>query len=206
MSSARPSRGQLTFDAEGNEGGPFHSRVLHVPSESSGLTIGRGYDCKSKTEAQIRVDLLAAGIALEKAKIIAKSFGMNGSKAKQFIIINKLEKFEITASQQVKLFEVTYREEAMEAKRICTKADVEAKYGKCDWQNLKPEIIDILVDLKYRGDYTPRTRSLLQKYIAQNDVAGLYSVIADRKNWLTVPGNRFEMRRDYLKKYLPKKP
>ena len=39
-----PKEGKVTFNSEGTEGGFFHSRKLHVPTASSGLTLGRGYD------------------------------------------------------------------------------------------------------------------------------------------------------------------
>jgi len=41
-----PARGRLTFDAEGQEGGPWHSRHFHVPGATSGLIIGRSYDLR----------------------------------------------------------------------------------------------------------------------------------------------------------------
>jgi len=42
----RVPRGQLTFDAEGLDvPGRFFSRVLHVPSGASGVTLGRGTSC-----------------------------------------------------------------------------------------------------------------------------------------------------------------
>jgi hypothetical protein len=44
-----PARGRLTFDAEGQEGGPWHSRHFHVPDATSGLIIGRGYDSRIAT-------------------------------------------------------------------------------------------------------------------------------------------------------------
>ena len=56
------ARGQLTFDAEGNEGGKYHSRKPHVPSNNSGLTIGRGYDMKVRKVEQIAKDLMASGM------------------------------------------------------------------------------------------------------------------------------------------------
>ena len=59
-SLVQPNRGRLTFDAEGQEGGPFHSRHLHVPSSASGLTIGRGYDMKRRSKSDVRDDLADA--------------------------------------------------------------------------------------------------------------------------------------------------
>ena len=37
---------QFTFDAEGFEGGKLHTRKPHVPTDSSGLTVGRGFDLR----------------------------------------------------------------------------------------------------------------------------------------------------------------
>ena len=53
--------GQLTFDSEGLECPNlsdkcklYHSRIPHVPSEQSGVTIGRGYDLKRKEPDKIK--------------------------------------------------------------------------------------------------------------------------------------------------------
>lgn len=53
----KPAEGVVTFDSEGTEGGLYHSRILHVPTETSGLTLGRGYDMKLKIGTQISADL-----------------------------------------------------------------------------------------------------------------------------------------------------
>jgi hypothetical protein len=49
----KPTRGLITFEAEGveNQSSPYHSRYFHVPTPSSGLTIGRGYDMKERTKS-----------------------------------------------------------------------------------------------------------------------------------------------------------
>lgn len=59
----RVDAGQLTFDAEGSEGGRFHSREAHVPPGPSGVTIGRGYDLGQHTKAQIRAALTGIGLS-----------------------------------------------------------------------------------------------------------------------------------------------
>src|SRR5690606_34158303 len=53
------SQGQVTFDAEGNDipGNAYFSRVLHWPGGASGVTIGRGYDMKERTQAAVLQDL-----------------------------------------------------------------------------------------------------------------------------------------------------
>lgn len=95
VTALRPDRGGLTFDAEGTEGGKYHSRVLHVPGPSSGLTIGRGYDMGSKSAGEITTDLVAAGVELAMAKKLSGAATLRGENAKKFIKDNSLESFEI---------------------------------------------------------------------------------------------------------------
>ncbi|WP_250318501.1 hypothetical protein [Rosenbergiella gaditana] len=72
-----PREGILTFRAEGNNisGSRYYSRKIHWPGiESrcnqygSGVTIGRGYDMKERSETQIIHHLTLAGIPTVKAK------------------------------------------------------------------------------------------------------------------------------------------
>lgn len=118
MKGMQPIQGLLTFDAEGHEGGRFHSRILHVPSPMSGITIGRGYDCRFKPPGKVETDLIFAGVDKANAKRIAKGAGLAGDAAKRFIEINQLDQFELTHQQQLKLFERVYREELLETKRV----------------------------------------------------------------------------------------
>ena len=196
----KPSRGLVTFESEGVEqpGSPFHSRVFHVPTASSGLTIGRGYDMKEKDRAKIVADLTAASVAPADAKKISAAAGLSGSAARNFVAANGLSNFSISPETQVKLFEISYADEEAVVKRICAKSDCVAKYGKVDWDKLHPAIRDIIVDLKFRGDYTGDTRSFLQKLIVNNDLAGLKKVMAEKGRWPGVPSDRFNRRRDFL--------
>ena len=86
MSIADPNdfvvpRGQITFDVEGNEGGRWHSRTPHLPSDSSGLTIGRGYDMRYRSAEQITKQMTDAGIPPETAKKYAGAAKLFGDKA-----------------------------------------------------------------------------------------------------------------------------
>jgi hypothetical protein len=196
----KPSRGLITWDCEGQEGGPFHSRKLHVPSGSSGLTIGRGYDMKLKTVSQIEADLKSAGVDPVKAKTISAAAGLQGSAAKQFITAKGLQNFEISPEAQVKLFEITYASEEAEVKRISGKPDCVAKYGAVDWQNAHPAVRDLMVDLKFRGDYTPDSRKIVQTLLARNDLKQLAAVIGDKARWPSVPPDRFNRRKAFMAK------
>lgn len=196
MSALQPLIGKVTFESEGAEKGPYHSRILHVPSPTSGLTLGRGYDMKMKNKFKINQDLIKAGLKVADAQKLSDASGLSGSTAKAFIKTQKLENFEITQQQQVNLFNISYKEEEAETKRLCTKVDVISKYGKCDWAKLDSAIKQILVDLKFRGDYTGSTRKFLQKHVVANDTKGFLKVLSDRSKWISqrVPSDRFQRR------------
>ena len=191
-------RGQITFDAEGQEGGPYHSRTPHVPSDNSGLTLGRGYDMSKRTEAEIEQDLLAAGMLEADAKAYKKAFGLKGKEARDFIAKASPPLVEITTEQQKKLFAITYEAISKEVKRLCNKADTVETYGKVDWDKLDRKIKDILIDLKFRGDYTTASRKIIQRFVANNDFVRFREELGKSSNWTSVPKDRFQRRSDYL--------
>ena len=178
------------------EGGPSHSRVPHWPGGASGVTVGRGYDMRHRTETQVKADLIAAGVSEATAALLAKGAGLTGDAAKKFVKDNKA--LEITLAQQQKLFEMVYPGYEAEVKRISEKADVVKKYGATDWAKLDPAIKTLLSDLIFRGDYTTESRTFLQALVSANDVAGLAKVMADAANWPGVPVARFKARKEYM--------
>jgi len=200
MSGIEPKEGMITFNAEGTEGGLYHSRKLHVPTLSSGLTLGRGYDLRFKTKNEVTLDLTKIGLEKEQINQLSSATGLAGQQAKEFISEHKLESFELSPQQQVKLFEISYQKEQLETKRLCTKPDVERAYGRCDWSNLNKGIKEVLVDMKFRGDYTPIVRKKIQKTISDNNTKGFYGVLDKRENWPNVPVDRFKRRVEYFKK------
>ncbi|NTS77035.1 hypothetical protein HR060_09135 [Catenovulum sp. SM1970] len=197
------SKGQLTFDAEGSEHpGPFYSRLPHVPSNYSGLTIGRGYDLKLRSAQQAEYDLTRAGLKPDQINTLCQFVGDHGQKAvkklKQCGDINQLQ---ITTLQQKRLFEIVYQEIEDDVYRICHKTDVIEKYGKTNWQDLNPLIKDVFVDLRYRGDYTPLTRGKIQLSITDNHLAAFIKEMTDEGFWrgrLAVLKGRFDRRVKYL--------
>jgi hypothetical protein len=175
-------KGQVSFDAEGNEGGPWHSRKAHIPP-GSGVTIGRGYDVMQKTAEQIRKDFNAAGISMELAEVFATFIGLKGSVAKA--AMQNVQLPEITLEQQKKLFEITYREKEQLVINICKSSDVVTKYGYTNWEILDPRIKEVLIDLAYRGDYTRefRERTNIQQHIVNNDLEAFKKVVIDLNSY-----------------------
>jgi hypothetical protein len=157
----------------------------------------------SKNPGQIATDLIRAGVEVSKARTIAGAATLRGPAAKKFIQDNHLESFEITAEAQKKLFESSYQTEAASAKAVCERAST--RYGRCNWDALHPAIQDLVVDLKFRGDYTPRTRELIQQHIVANDLESLTRVLSDRASWQSVPPDRFARRAAAAKAALEEK-
>ena len=75
----------------------------------------------------------------------------------RFVQNNKLNGIEITGQQQKELFKISYGRQEAVANRVTT------KYYKTNWNSLKPQIKEILTDLKYRGDLRPTSSSAVQK-------------------------------------------
>ena len=196
--------GQLTFDAEGLEKpGRYFSRRLHVPGPWSGATIGRGYDMRERSRNEIVADLTAAGLAKGTAEKLAQARGLKGRQAKDFISAKGLGAIEVAPNQQKALFMLTYKELEGDVIRICTKADVVAKYGALTWEALDLAIRDVLVDLRYRGDYTGATREKVQPPAVKNSLGAFSRALSREDYWVAqrgVPGDRFRRRRDYLKR------
>ena len=213
--------GQLTFDSEGLECPNvsdkcklFHSRIPHVPSEQSGVTIGRGYDLKRKEPDKIKKDLITAGLSNQIAEAYSRAGckllssrkcepQYTGKKAREFINSNKHNLLEITPEQQRKLFAITYSEIKDDVKRISNSAkDGKGNYyGTVNFENLNPKILDVLIDLRYRGDYTPKAREWIQKHVVNNDIVAFQNAMMN-DYWTTksepVPLDRFNRRLLYL--------
>ena len=194
--------GQLTFDAEGvdNRNSRYFSRRPHVPGDTSGITIGRGYDMKHRSEQEVFDDLREAGVGVARSRRLAGGAGLVGDIAKAFIADNGLQDMTITRKQQKALFNAVYAELGADVLRLCNKADVVAKYGKTDWENLDPRLRDIVIDLRYRGDYHPRSRQEVQPILVANDVAAMAELMGRKSYWerFGVPRDRYQRRRDYL--------
>lgn len=199
---------QVTFDAEGTEGGRFHSRSPSVPSNSSGLTIGRGFDIGTRLDKAVRAaadkgdkkalaameaakktvaDMLRnAGLSEEQANAYAGAVGLHGAAARDYLRDNKDKLVDLTPEQQKKLFEAIIPSYATGAARI-----VKDYYG-VDFDKLKPEIQTILVDLNYRGDLrldakggknSKKGPQHLKDAIVANDLDKLQAALADTAFW-----------------------
>jgi len=203
----RVAFGQRTFDAEGLEApGRFFSRQIHWPGTShSGVTIGRGYDMGMRTQLQIIRELTLAGMTRKDAVSLSSAAGLRGAAAEAFVR-NRVGRAPImTLEVQKALFErITTPEMTSDIKRIFDKPDIKARYGAVNWDALHPTVQELVFDLRYRGDYTPRVRERLQPALVASDYTMLLELMEDTEYWRAsgVPQARIEERRMFARELL----
>lgn len=193
-------KGQLTFDAEGNDNkdSPYFSRHIHWPGGVSGVTIGRGYDLGQQNDPSSDFDSIELSQPLNNWLVESKGFSGLDAKNRYKSADNNIRSYEITRKQQYDLFVITYNRLEADVKRICQKIDTIRMYHpnpnttpEQAWDDIPEKIKEVLVDLRYRGDYTPHARSLIQRYAYSGDLYLFGKVLSNKTMWPNVPQDRF---------------
>lgn len=190
--------GQVTFDAEGNDdpNSMFFSRHIHWPGGISGVTIGRGYDFGHRgSAATISSEFAKANIDLTP---YSGAIGLQGSSAESWVKANRSNIAQVTHQQQKDLFGFTYESIKNDVIRLASKSDVQRVYGVTNFDTLHTAILEIVVDLRYRGDYTPTSRKRVQPCMVNNDLAAFQTLMSDRDYWSNVPPDRFKRRAQFV--------
>lgn len=193
-------KGQLTFDAEGNDNkdSPYFSRHIHWPGGVSGVTIGRGYDLGQQNDPSSDFDSIELSQPLNNWLVESKGLSGQDAKNRYKSADNSIRSYEITRKQQYDLFVITYNRLEADVKRICQKVDTIRMYHpnpnatpEQAWNDIPEKIKEVLVDLRYRGDYTPHARSLIQRYAYSGDLSLFGTVLSNKTMWPNVPQDRF---------------
>lgn len=196
-------KGQLTFDAEGNDqdSSTWFSRHVHWPGGVSGVTIGRGYDLGQQTTSE--VDLSQVGITDPLKAWLVESQGLTASSAHTRLnsAPEDIRKLTITRKQQHDLFMLAYQRLEDDVKRISQKNSTLHAYHpnpqvtpEQAWDGIPEKIKEVLVDLRYRGDYTTHARSILQGYAYTGNLHEFGQALSNLSNWPNVPEDRFNRR------------
>ncbi|MEY8713629.1 pesticin C-terminus-like muramidase [Mangrovibacter phragmitis] len=202
-------KGQLTFDAEGNDNNdsPYFSRHIHWPGGVSGITIGRGYDLGQQNNPASDFDSVELSQPLNNWLVESKGLSGEDAKNRYKSADSSITSYEITRKQQYDIFVITYNRLEEDVKRICQKSDTIRVYHpnpnvtpEQAWNDIPEKIKEVLVDLRYRGDYTPHTRSLIQQYAYSGDSSSFGQVLSNRTNWSNVPQDRFLRRVKFYEK------
>lgn len=133
----------LTFDNEIGRG-RNDSRYLHVPSETSGVTIGPGYDLGDRTKEEVVDDLVSVTVDEETSNRIAEGAGLKGAEANKFIDDN--EDIAITDEQEKLLFDKVLPTYIDRAKKDYDNFNIE---GKPSFDELPDTVKGLLVDYSY---------------------------------------------------------
>lgn len=165
------------------------------------MTIGRGYDLGQQASAN--ADLVQIGVTDPFKSWLVGSQGLSGAGAQSRFnsASEDIRNSTITRKQQYDIFMISYQRLEDDVKRICQKPDTIRVYHSNPqatpeqaWSDIPEKIKEILVDLRYRGDYTPRARSLIQRYAYSGDLNSFGNVLSTRSNWQNVPEERFNQR------------
>ncbi|MBW7981740.1 pesticin C-terminus-like muramidase [Enterobacillus tribolii] len=187
-------RGQMTFDAEGTNvrGSRNYSRVVHWPgNELSGVTIGRGYDLGNRTQEQAYSDLRRVGISESQARAISLGVDRKGTRAREFVNNNRSTIGEITAQQEVMLFNMIYPNYENRARRNYNRY-TRSLANRTEWEQLHPAIRDVVVDMVYQGFAGESAMSVA----SGNDIDEFIQYIRNKPAYMEYEGNR--KRIDYL--------
>ena len=123
--------------------------------------------------------------------------GLIGREAQSFVAEFR-NSLVLDRQQMVRLFNISFCEQENVVKRICAKGDCVEAYGPVDLRELDHRIWLVLVDLKFRGDYTPRARRRIQPMVVANDFPKFREAMKDRDFWHSVPVDRFNRRNAFL--------
>jgi len=171
------------------------------------VTIGRGFDLGDRNETSVLIALKKVGIENKKAEAISQGAKKKGCLAYKFVLENRDSIEEITDIQQLRLFEITYNELEKDVERISKlRKNIHDYHPNPDtpadlaWTNIPDKIKEVLIDLRYRGDYRPQVRKLIQKMAYAGDIEGFGKAISNRSFWEKVPNDRFNRRVEYYEK------
>jgi hypothetical protein len=180
-------RGQVTFDAEGNDipNSPYFSRRLHWPGGASGVTLGRGYDMRHRTSNSVLSDLIASGVDTISAEKFSRGAGLSSQAARDFVNVNRDEFGAISREAQRILFEEVVYPRYVDAARQQYNSVANSNSPK--WENLDVRVRDVAVDFTYQqGSIWSRQ----MPYVAGNSRSSLATYIQETQELIQYESGR----------------
>lgn len=210
----KPAKGQLTFNSEGNDdpSSPYYTRRPHLPPSPSGVTVGRGLDLSTTmlSNAELKKALKDGGLPDDEVNLLLGAHKLNRDESEAYFAEHEeaLKKIELTQKQQHDLFNTTYAKYEADTKRLYdnkTSGRLTEKYGSAKkWDELDPKIQDVLVDMRYRGDfgYDNLVGSGMGQGVVDNKPSDMLSGLENSDYWSTntnLDENRRNLRADYVR-------
>ena len=166
--------GSIALYGEGDM--QFVNYILKPAGDSSGVSIGKGYDMGSRSEEEIIKELTNAGVLKVQAEKISKAAYKKGKDADLFVQENKENIGKISDEVILNLFKANWNDIKADTKKIATshKAQKDGKgnylnargreindgvkegtyvLSEEEWNSLHPALIDLMTDMKFHGGY-----------------------------------------------------
>lgn len=161
--------GDLTILGEG-----IISHIYWPETLSSGVTLGVGYDVGSRSVADVKAELMAAGMAEEQAELISNGAGLKGSDAMLWVQDNKAVVGALDEAVIRRLFAQQLPQYTQQAKALATdtnsspgeekinarsREEVEDKplftyvMTEEQWNGLHPAMHELITDLKFQDGF-----------------------------------------------------
>ena len=206
-SQLKVSKGQLTFDIEGDEryrdaDKSFFSRRPHWPGKTSGVTIGRGFDLGQQFDT--KETMQEVGIEEPLLSWLAGAEGLRAKEADKYVkdMPENIKGYCITRKQQKDLFMKIIGKYEGWAKDISTKIRYEGMKKPLEWDTLSNPVKEVLVDMQYRGDLKVKTMNKIGKLIEAggDGFEKFVSKPINMKDIVTAlpPQNRCDARKQHL--------
>lgn len=154
-----------------------------------------------KTTSEIGRDMSYIGVTGAENTFYENAAGLKGKAAKDYIDSNWKTLTYLTNDEQVKLFdEVSYPKLFDNLHRITTSKAFEDKYnGPINYADVNPLLVELMMDLIFRGDNTPKSREMFIPLIENNEYDKLIAVLQDKTIFPNVPEKRTEERVDFVR-------
>ena len=105
----------------------------------------------------------------------------------------------ISPIQQRRLFKIMEQELEESLKKLFRYHILVKRFGKLNWKFLSHPIKEIVIDLRFRGEFMPPARRTILPSIVGNHLLEFTFLMNNRTLWKHVPRKRFELRAKYLK-------
>ena len=161
--------GDLTILGEG-----IISHIYWPETSSSGVTLGIGYDVGSRSVADVKAQLMAAGMVEEQAALISNGAGLKGRDAMLWVGDNKAVVGALDEAVIRRLFAQQLPQYTQQAKALATDTNPSPGQEKINarsrelvedkplftyvmteeqWNGLHPAMHELITDLKFQGGF-----------------------------------------------------
>lgn len=193
--------GQEVPVSAGTDINALSKKIASTSNENGGVVLGGVYQMKDLDSKHAEQALKSVGMTKEQAKELSKTAGATGKNA--LLIWAGLDEEYHTLDKKIvdRLIVKEYNVVRARLKRKMRNIAVKKSYKTTDMDAVNPAIVQLLIDLEAAGDYTPKTRRLIQYFVTENDLKGLLRVMK-KPRWVTefnVPDARFQRRIEFLK-------